>query len=544
MENWHILLLLTITLAIGNSHAKEPMVPQNGTTKEFASPEITAVEPNPVIGAQQRQWIKILGSNFTPASKVTLRLEDQAFPIPPKRTKFVSDKELNIYANVSMGPSAWTVQVTNQKGKSTSKFSFNVSPPDPDSTAQNQQNKQKLEEQERKTEVAALDKKAEETSGKITQAKKTAEESKQEAEKAANEKAAAQKEVEKEEQEANALKMQVEAAKAAAQATGDKAAKERAQKLAKEAEKLEKAAIEGRKRLAAVEAKEEAAKKRAAANEAEIDKLRKEFSELRKQRAEKRTFVEKLISVAWIILVSLIVWFLKRLAVRKFESSAVEEGEVQEGSSRLRTLVLLLNWLGTILIIITALYLILDEFGINMAPVLASLGIVGLALSFGGQYLIRDIINGIFILVEGQYNINDVIQVGDLSGFVESVNLRRTQLRDVQGRAIYIPNGEIKTVINFTKGYGRMVVDIGVPFKENIDHVMEVMEEVMKEMRQIPKYERLIKNFEMFGVESLKKSEIIIRCRFKTTASKQWIVAREYRRRLKSRFDELGIEIS
>jgi small conductance mechanosensitive channel len=538
MENWHILLLLTFILAIGNSHAEQSIAPRKTTTKASAPPVITAVKPDPVIGAQQRQWIKIIGSNFTPASKVTLRLGDQVFPIPPNRTKFINDEELNIYANVSTEPSTWIVQVTNQKGQSEG-FSFDVKPP-----AAVAQKQEKLEEQERKTEVEALDKKAEETSGKIENAKKTAQEAKLEAEKAANEKAAAQKELEKEEQEASTAKMQVEAAKTAAQATGDKAARDKAQRLAKEAEKHEKAAIEGRKRLAAIEAKEKAAKERAAANEAEIEKLRKEFSELRKQRAAKRTIIEKLITVAVIILVSFIVWFLKRLAVGKFEKVTAQKEEVEESSSRLRTLVLLLNWLGTILIIITAIYLILDEFGINMAPVLASLGIVGLALSFGGQYLIRDIINGIFILVEGQYNINDVIQIGDLSGFVENVNLRRTQLRDVQGRAIYIPNGEIKTVINFTKGYGRMIVDIGVPFKENIDHVMEVMEDVMKEMRQIPKYERLIKNFEMFGVESLKKSEVIIRCRFKTTASKQWVVAREYRRRLKIRFDELHIEIS
>src|SRR5699024_3947608 len=129
-------------------------------------------------------------------------------------------------------------------------------------------------------------------------------------------------------------------AQAEAQATGDTASREKAKNLAKEAKRLEKAAIEERNKLAAVEAKEQAAKKRAAANEAEIEKLRKEFSELRKQRAAKRTSIEKLISVARIIFVSLVIWFLKRLAVGKFERVAVQKEEVREGSSRLRTLLL------------------------------------------------------------------------------------------------------------------------------------------------------------------------------------------------------------
>jgi small conductance mechanosensitive channel len=538
MKNYYILPLITITLMIGNSHAEESMVPQQTTAKESAPPVVTAVKPDPIIGAQQRQWIKVIGSNFTPASKVTLRLEDRVFPIPPKRTKFINDRELNIYANVSTGPSTWTVQVTNQEGQSTKEFSFNVKPST--TVAQKQE---ELKEQGRMTEIETLEKKAEETNGKIERVKETAQEAKLEAEKATSEKTAAQKEVEKKEQEAMAAKIQVEAAKARAQATGDAAAKEEAEKLAREAEKLEKAAIEEKQKLAAIEAKEKAAKEKAAANEAEIEKLRKEFFELRKQRAAKRTFTEKFITVAWIILVGFIVWILKRLAVKKFENTTAKKEEVREGSSRLRTLVLLLNWLGTILIILTVTYLTLDEFGINMAPILASLGIVGLALGFGGQYLIRDIINGIFILIEGQYNLNDIVQIGEFSGVVESVNLRRTTLRDVEGRAIYIPNGEIKTVVNFTKGYGQTVLDIRISYKENVDHVMEVMEKVVEEMRQIPKYGKLIKNFEMFGVENLGESEITLRCRFKTRASKQWDVAREYRRRIKNRFDELGIEI-
>src|SRR5699024_821735 len=124
MENWPFLLLLSITLTVGNSYA-EPLAPKKATAKEPTPPIITAIKPEPVIGSQQRQWIKIIGSSFTPDSKVILQLGDQAFPIPSTRTKFVSDGELDIYANVSTGPSTWTAQVSNQKGKS-QKLSFDV----------------------------------------------------------------------------------------------------------------------------------------------------------------------------------------------------------------------------------------------------------------------------------------------------------------------------------------------------------------------------------------------------------------------------------
>ncbi|ABA57121.1 mechanosensitive ion channel family protein [Nitrosococcus oceani] len=538
MANWRALLLFLAIFIAGNTHAEETLTPQENTTKNSASPTITAVKPNPVPGAQQRQWIKLIGEGFNAKSKVMLRLRERIFPIPPERTRFISSKILEIYVNVSTGPATWQAQVSNSEGQKTKPFSFEVKPP-----AAIASQPQEVEERGRKAEVEALEKKAEETDKKIEQVKETAEAAKLEAAQTALKKATVQQQVEKTAQAARAAQQQLEAAKAKAQATGDAADQKEVEKLAEEAEKRKQATAAEESRLAAIEAKEQAAKEKTTATETEIEKLQQEFAELRKQRAAKRTFLEQATTAAWIILAGFIIWFIKRLAVNKFESVTVKREEVREGSARLRTLVLLLNWLGTILIVLTVSYLVLDEFGINMAPILASVGIVGLALGFGGQYLIRDIINGIFILIEGQYSINDIIQIDEFSGVVEVVNLRHTQLRDLDGRAIYIPNGEIKKVVNFTKGYGQMVLDIGVAYKENVDHVMEVMKKVVEEMRQIPMCARFIKDFEMFGVEKFGESEIIIRCRFKTRAGKQWEIAREYRRRLKNRFDELGIEI-
>jgi len=235
-----------------------------------------------------------------------------------------------------------------------------------------------------------------------------------------------------------------------------------------------------------------------------------------------------------------------KFGLRRFERF-LSRGEVireNEAILRLKTFSHVLKWLGSIVIIGFGLYMMLENFGINVAPLLAGAGIVGLALGFGGQYLIRDLINGIFILFEGQFRVNDVVKIGDLGGLVESMNLRVTQLRDLEGRVIYIPNGEIKTVINFTKGYSQALLDIGVAYKENVDDVMRVMKDVSKGMRQDPYFGKLIlEDMEMLGVDAFTDSAVIIKCRMKTLPIKQWEVAREYRRRLKNKFDELGIEI-
>jgi len=179
-----------------------------------------------------------------------------------------------------------------------------------------------------------------------------------------------------------------------------------------------------------------------------------------------------------------------------------------------------------------------------MAPLLAGAGIVGLAFGFGGQYLIRDLINGLFILIEGQYRVNDVVKINEYGGLVEDINLRITTLRDLEGRVIIIPNGEIKTVVNFTRDYAQALFDIGVAYKENVDQVIQVIKEVGSQMRADTHFGKLIlADLEMFGVDDFGDSQVTIKFRIKTLPIKQWEVSREFKRRLKNRFDELGIEI-
>jgi small conductance mechanosensitive channel len=188
--------------------------------------------------------------------------------------------------------------------------------------------------------------------------------------------------------------------------------------------------------------------------------------------------------------------------------------------------------------------MVLKNFGIDVAPLLAGAGIVGLAVGFGGQYLIRDVINGVFILLEDQYRVNDVVKIGEHGGLVESINLRITKLRDLEGRVIYIPNGEIKTVVNFTKDYAQALLTVGVAYKENVDKVLSVIKDLGKEIKQDPCFGKLIlDDLEMLGVDDFGDSQVTIKFRMKTLPIKQWEVAREFRRRLKNRFDELGIEI-
>jgi len=197
-----------------------------------------------------------------------------------------------------------------------------------------------------------------------------------------------------------------------------------------------------------------------------------------------------------------------------------------------------------IVVAVAAGMMILQELGIKIAPILASVGFIGLAFGFGAQSLVKDIVTGFFLIVEGQYSVGDVIKIGDTGGLVEGINLRVTTLRDIQGVLHYIPNGQINMVSNMTKGWSRALVHVGVAYKENVDSVMETIRQVCDEIKADEKFAPLLlEDFEIPGVESLDDSAVTIRVMVKTAPLKQWDVMREMRRRFKNRFDEAGIEI-
>ncbi len=196
------------------------------------------------------------------------------------------------------------------------------------------------------------------------------------------------------------------------------------------------------------------------------------------------------------------------------------------------------------LVLIAAALMILQNLGINIGPLLAGAGIVGLAVGFGAQSLVKDVISGFFILLENHMNVGDVVDIAGKGGLVESINLRVTRLRDWEGNVHVIPNGEIAVLTNLTKGFSRAVFEIGVAYKENVDEVMRVMKDVADEMVKDPDWSRrILEPMEVAGLDSFGNSSVNIKARMATKPLEQWNVMREYRRRLKNVFDEKGIEI-
>jgi len=226
--------------------------------------------------------------------------------------------------------------------------------------------------------------------------------------------------------------------------------------------------------------------------------------------------------------------------------SAVREQKKgdKEFGKRSDTLNSIFRNLWTIIICSIAVIIILSEIGIDIGPILATAGVLGLAIGFGAQSLVKDLISGFFILMEDQYRVGDVIQIGDKAGVVEKMTLKLTILRDLAGNVHFISNGDIDVVTNMTKGYSRYVFEIGVAYRENVDEVMKIMKQVDEDLRADPDYtDDIIEPLEIFGLDKFADSAIIIKARITTEPIKQWRVGREYNRRLKKAFDENDIEI-
>jgi len=182
--------------------------------------------------------------------------------------------------------------------------------------------------------------------------------------------------------------------------------------------------------------------------------------------------------------------------------------------------------------------------GVAVAPLMGGAAVLGLAVAFGAQNLIRDYFYGFVILIENQYKLNDVLRIGSISGQVEKITLRMTVLRDLEGAVHFIPNGKIDTVTNLTHGWSRAVVDVRVSYRENVDQVMDELVHVGLELRKDPTFGPLvIDDPEMLGVDGLGESAVTVRMLLKTRPLQQWKVKRELLRRIKQRFDQLGWEI-
>ena len=245
----------------------------------------------------------------------------------------------------------------------------------------------------------------------------------------------------------------------------------------------------------------------------------------------------------WIL--AFIAYRVVKLIARRIERAA-DDGDPSVTTSREkrgRTISQLLSSVARVVLITLAILLTFNVF-INIAPILAGAGILGLAVSFGAQSLVRDIISGFFILLEDQFAVGDVIEVAGKSGVVEEITLRVVILRDLEGTMHVVPNGEVKVVSNKTRGWARAIVDIGIPYKEDVDRGLAVIRDEAAQFSTDPVWGlQLDGPVEVLGIESRGESSVLIRTLLKTQPGSQWNVAREFRRRLKKRFDRETIDI-
>ncbi|MEE8331530.1 MAG: mechanosensitive ion channel family protein [Acidimicrobiia bacterium] len=225
----------------------------------------------------------------------------------------------------------------------------------------------------------------------------------------------------------------------------------------------------------------------------------------------------------------------------KLESLATQNNRKQQ---RTETLGTVLRSLASAIIYTIAFLIVLGEFDINLGPFIAGAGIVGIAIGFGAQAVVRDFLAGIFMLVEDQYGVGDIIDVGDATGVVEEVSLRTTRLRDVEGTVWFVPNGEIKRIGNKSQLWSRAVMDIEVAYDTDLGKAADVMKGVADEVwSEALVNATIIEEPEIWGVQQFGASAVAVRLVIKTEPGEQFAAAREIRGRLKSAFDEAGIEI-
>ncbi len=251
------------------------------------------------------------------------------------------------------------------------------------------------------------------------------------------------------------------------------------------------------------------------------------------------------IRILLILAVAFIFNSIARRLIRSYLSRIKHtKGEPDREATRQQTLGLVLRSIVSIVVLVVAALMALSELDIELGPLLASAGIAGVAIGFGAQSLVRDFLSGFFMLVEDQFGVGDVIDVGEASGIVEAVNLRTTEIRDVNGTLWFVPNGEIKRVANKSQDWARAVLDVEVAYNTDINLAMQVIKGVADEVwRAALPHSTIIEEPEILGVENFGENAISIRLVVKVQPGEQWSTAREIRRRLKLAFDENGIEI-
>jgi len=262
-------------------------------------------------------------------------------------------------------------------------------------------------------------------------------------------------------------------------------------------------------------------------------------------------FVTNAVPVALLLILAFVATLLTRRIIRALRKYAVkmmlQTGGVTdyEREKRAHTIALVVGRTLSFLIWTAAILMVLEEMQFDVRPLLAGAGIAGVAIGFGAQSIVKDVIGGVFLLMENQIRINDVAVINSKSGVVEEINLRTTVLRGDDGAVHIFPNGGITSLSNLTRGYSFAVFSISVSYREDTDRVVELLKQIGEQLTQDESYRPLVlAPLEVLGVDALSESGVVIKARLKTIPSKQWIVAREMNRRIKKRFEEGGIAIS
>jgi small conductance mechanosensitive channel len=253
-------------------------------------------------------------------------------------------------------------------------------------------------------------------------------------------------------------------------------------------------------------------------------------------------FVGTLLAIGLVLLVALIIWESFAMALERYAARLAARGA---GGARARTLLPLFRTTALIVLIVLAGLVILTQIGVNITPLLAGAGVVGLAVGFGSQKLVQDVINGVFMLLENTISVGDVVDLGSgHAGVVEAIGIRTMRLRDGNGTVHTIPFSEVKTVKNMTRDFAKGLFEVEVAYSEDVDRVMDAMKAVGEDISKDPAYAPLvIEPFSIIGVDKVKGSGVVVLGQISTLPGKQWDVTRAYNRAMKKRFDELGIKM-
>ncbi len=252
------------------------------------------------------------------------------------------------------------------------------------------------------------------------------------------------------------------------------------------------------------------------------------------------------IKVIAIVIAALVINRIGRKFIKRTVEKAIKEKDLSSEKKREDTLIRIFNGVLKIALWIFVIMTVLPEFGIEVAPILAGAGVLGVALGFGAQYMIRDYLAGLAVILENQYRVGDVVCLDGTCGLVEDITLRKTVMRDLDGKVMHFPNGNFKVTANMTKDYSRAHMNISVAYKEDLDKVIALINKVGKEMAQEERWkEDILSPIQVMGSGPNKfgDSGIEIKVLGDTKPLKQWDVMRDFRRRLKAAFDKEGVEI-